>query len=201
MTVRSLSRPQASACAPRELRMRKSPDGFSCSSWFTSRNFVCARSRTSCGRDARGHHAAWLQAYTVAGAALKDVRPRGARQRRDRAILRRHRDPVSVSAITAGLQAIGSRITAKPSRCADHEGVEAIEVLQPALAALLSAYRPRAMRAMPDRRRHLVVVVGLEALAMAHQLLAQVTVIGQRAVVHQAGYLSPVENGMRSRDR
>ena len=91
----------------------------------------------------------------------------------------------SVSAITAGLQAIGSRSTAKPSARADEEGVEAVEVVEAALERLLE----RVALAQPPGQvagRDLGVVVGLEHDALAPQLLAQAVVVRERAVVHQA---------------
>ena len=72
----------------------------------------------------------------------------------------------SVSAITAGLQAIGSRSTAKPSARADRERVEAVEVVEAALQRLLQ----RVALAQPPGEvagGDLGVVLGLELDALA----------------------------------
>ena len=72
----------------------------------------------------------------------------------------------SVSAITAGLQAIGSRSTAKPSAVPTSERVEAVEVLEAALERLLER---RALAQPPGQvaGSDLGVVLGLELDALA----------------------------------
>ena len=84
----------------------------------------------------------------------------------------------SVSAITAGLHAIGSRSTAKPSARADGERVEAVEVVEAALERLLER---RALAQPPGQvaGRDLGVVVGLELDALAAQLAAQAVVVAR----------------------
>jgi len=78
----------------------------------------------------------------------------------------------SVSARTAGLQAIGSRRTAKPSAVPTAKVVEAVEVAQAALERLAEV---RAFAQAPGQvaGRDLGVVVGLEADALAAQLLPE----------------------------
>ena len=72
----------------------------------------------------------------------------------------------SVSAITAGLHAIGSRSTANPSAAPDREGVEAVKVVQTRLKRLLER---GAAPKLPSQiaGRDLGVVLGAEGDAFA----------------------------------
>ena len=132
----------------------------SCSSWLTSRSGIVrevehgiaprsgllATERRGRHRHAPGSRHRPSPAPAPRSAALLD-----ARQRRERAELRRHRDPV------VGLghhgRLAGDRIAQHREAVAraDHERVEAVEIVQAALQRALRAYRPRAC-ARRDRR-------------------------------------------------
>ncbi len=146
-----------------------------------------ARSTTSPVGGGGGHHDAHAFPDVERGRAPA---PRcGRRRRPGSTAMARYSDAIatqsSVSAITAGLQAIGSRKTAKPSRGADREGVEAVEVVeavhQRVVQRVALAQAPRQVAG-----GDLGVVLGVELDALAAQLAAQAVVVRQRAVVHEA---------------
>ena len=82
---------------------------------------------------------------------------------------------------------------------ADHEGVEAVEILQRFLQSLAEA---RAFLHAPGEiaGRHLGIVLGLELDAAAAHGAAQGVVIGERPVVHQA-LVAPRRERMRTLGR
>ena len=105
----------------------------------------------------------------------------------------------SVSAMTAGLQAIGSRTTPKPDL------VPTTKVKKPSRSSSALVQRLPEILALGHFGREiggsdLGVVFGLEGHALPHQFAAQVVVVGQRAVVHQA-LVGAGREGMRAERR
>ena len=160
-------------CLPPGFKTRTCADRpSSCRRWLSSRTLVLARStdRAAVPGDAGVSDQATecrAPAVDAAGLWLPDCR---VSRRPAGPAIARYSDAIathsSVSAITAGLHAIGSRSTAKPSARPDRERVEAVEVIQAALERLLER---RALAHAPGQipGRDLGVVVGLEVDPLA----------------------------------
>ena len=185
------SSPQAMLCAPDgfTIRQRRGP-------WRRRRGraaagsgraaSVGARSTTSAAAVDRGHQTRTPPRCRRGRRRLPDA---GVVSAPGSTAIARNSDAIatqsSVSAITAGLQAIGSRRTAKPSAVPIEERVEAVEVVE----AVHQRVVERVALAQPPRQvagGHLGVVLGVELDALAAQLAAEVVVVRERAVVDEA---------------